>query len=293
VKSLKTFIEDTKKMVSERLEKITNDFSYSNVLRESIRYTLLNSGKMFRPVLLMVVLHDFHVDDVETGVEAACAIEMFHNYALIHDDLPAMDNDRHRRGILCNHLVFGEAQAILAGDALQAEAFKVLAMMKLKDSVKVDIISLIADLMGANGLVGGQSLDIISAHEERENLDAERLNKIHFGKTGAMIEASILTAGLIGNAPAEALEKLRVASYNIGLAFQIRDDIYDLVLTNEQLGKDPKSDLKNDKLTYPKIYGLEKSKMMLEDHTKAALTLLEELFGQESFTYRYIQEGLK
>lgn len=289
---MKEFVEKWQELLKERLDEITNQFTYSNVLRESIRYTVLNWGKLFRPTLTMVVLHDL-VDDPSVGLDAACAIEMLHNYGLIHDDLPSMDDDRYRRGKLCNHLVYGEAQAILAGDALQAEAFKLFATLEVEDSVKVDLLAYIAELMGANGLVGGQSLDIISANEEREDVDLEQLNKIHFAKTGGLIEAAIITGGLIGKVSKETLEKLRELSYHVGLAFQIRDDINDLVLTNEQLGKDTKSDLKNDKLTYPKIYGLEKSQTILAEHTDRALSIIIDVFGKDSYTYQFIKEGLK
>lgn len=289
---MKEFLEKWKTLLKERLDEITNQFTYSNVLRESIRYTVLNYGKLFRPLLTMVVLHDL-VEDPSVGFDAACAIELLHNYGLIHDDLPAMDDDHHRRGKLCNHLVYGEAQAILAGDALQAEAFKLLATLKVDDHIKVELITYVADMVGANGLVGGQSLDIINSNESKEDVDLEQLNKIHFGKTGGLIEAAMLAGAIIGKANAETIVKIKDIAYHVGLAFQIRDDIIDLEVPNEQSGKDMKSDIKNDKLTYPKVYGLEKSKVILAEHRASALEGAKEVFGAKSYTYQFIEEGLK
>lgn len=286
------YVQKLKEETKLTVEKAIESLNYSHVLKQSICYTLLNYGKMFRPTLLLAILDDL-TGSYETGLNVAAAIEMLHAYGLIHDDLPALDDARFRRGKISNHLVYGEAQAILAGDALQSEAYNLLALTKSDPTVVLKLISLIASCCGVNGYVGGQSLDIISEHEERDFLDSEIIKKIHYGKTGALVEAAVLSAGYLAKADAAKLEVLKVISYEVGLAFQIRDDILDLTKGEKELGKDARNDLKKDKTTYPKLFGLEKSKELYQSHLTKSLDLIASLLGKTSHTYTLVTEMLK
>jgi geranylgeranyl diphosphate synthase, type II len=289
---MKQYFDEMKEIVTKRLIEISEGFQYSNILKVAMQYTLLNPGKLFRPSLLLATLSDLN-HNVLDGIDIACAIEMIHAYGLIHDDLPALDNAHYRRGKVVNHAIYGEAQAILAGDALLTEAFQVVANSKLEPSQIVSLVQLISKNAGANGMVGGQSLDILSEHEDRDDLSVEMLDKIHLGKTGALIEAAMLSAGIVAKANASVLEDIRQIAYHIGLAFQIKDDISDLMLTSQDLGKDVKNDLAKDKTTYPKLFGLEKSKAMLIDNATKAINLIDKHFGTQSKLYYFVEEGLK
>ena len=166
------YVENLKDELSKELKIVIDSCNYSNVLKQSMSYTLLNHGKMFRGTLLLALLDDLS-GDYKAGINAATAIEMIHAYGLIHDDMPALDDARFRRNKLANHLVYGEAQAMLAGDALQAEAFGLVASTPAKSDVVLKLISLLSRTSGANGYVGGQSLDIISEHEDLEEIDED------------------------------------------------------------------------------------------------------------------------
>ena len=282
---------ELQKVVKGKLQEVVDTFNYSNVLKQSISYTVLNCGKLFRPMLLLAILDDL-TGSYEKGLNAAASIEMMHAYGLIHDDMPALDDARFRRNRIANHLVYGEAQAMLAGDALQAEAFGLIASSEVKAEVALKLVQILSKTAGANGYVGGQSLDIISEHEDLEELDAAMIKKIHYGKTGALVEAAVLSAGYLAEASKEKLELLKAIAYEVGLAFQIRDDILDITKGANELGKDVRNDLKKDKTTYPKLFGLDTSIIKFQNHLRKSLDLIANLLGHDSHTFNLVTEML-
>jgi geranylgeranyl diphosphate synthase, type II len=240
---------------------------------EAMRYSLLAGGKRLRPILCLATC------DLMGGTEAmamptACALEMIHTMSLIHDDLPAMDNDDFRRGKPTNHKVYGEDIAILAGDGLLAYAFEYVAT-QTKNVAPENIIRVVASLgrtVGAAGLVGGQVLDLES--EGKSDITAETLSFIHTHKTGALLEASVVCGAIIANANPEDVTRLSQYAQNIGLAFQIIDDILDITATDEQLGKTAGKDLQAQKATYPSLWGLEKSRLKAQKLVDNAIAQL-------------------
>lgn len=227
-------------------------------LHRAMRYSLLAGGKRLRPSLTLAAGEALGAD-TDDLMPAACAIEMIHTYSLIHDDLPAMDNDDLRRGRPTCHKAFGEAVAILAGDALLTQAFRVLsADAPHRDAERqVRVVREIATAAGSvDALIGGQIADIES---EGKNVDASTLEYIHRSKTGAMITSSVVVGGIIAGASEEQIDKLRGYGERIGLAFQIADDILDVTSTSEQLGKTPGKDQAANKATYPAIHGIDAS----------------------------------
>ena len=248
-------------------------------LHRAMRYSLLAGGKRLRPALVLSAGEAFGAD-TDDLMPAACAIEMIHTYSLIHDDLPAMDNDDLRRGRPTCHKAFGEAVAILAGDALLTQAFRVLsADAPNRDAeCQVRVIREIATAAGtAEALIGGQMADIDS---EGKNVDALTLEYIHNSKTGAMISTSVVVGGIISGAGAEQIEKLREYGQRIGLAFQIADDILDVTSTSELLGKTPGKDNAVSKATYPAIHGMAASearaRQLVDEAVAIALSLNRE-----------------
>jgi geranylgeranyl diphosphate synthase, type II len=247
-------------------------------IHRAMRYSLFAGGKRLRPVLLLASGEAMGAA-TEDLMPAACALEMIHTYSLIHDDLPAMDNDDLRRGRPTCHKVFGEAIAILAGDALLTQAFRVLAMdAPERDPLKqIRVIREIATAAATvDGLIGGQVVDMQS---EGKAVDAATLEYIHHSKTGAMIRASVIVGGIIAGASDEQLEKLDLYSQHIGLAFQIADDILDVTQTSEQLGKTAGKDLAVAKATYPAIFGLEASEKKASDLVDEAVGMVSSIAG--------------
>jgi geranylgeranyl diphosphate synthase type II len=240
---------------------------------EAMRYSLLAGGKRLRPILCLATC------DLMGGTEAmamptACALEMIHTMSLIHDDLPAMDNDDFRRGKPTNHKVYGDDIAILAGDGLLAYAFEYVAT-HTKNVAPENIIRVVAALgrtVGAAGLVGGQVLDLES--EGKSDITAETLSFIHTHKTGALLEASVVCGAILANAQPEDIARLSRYAQNIGLAFQIIDDILDITATDEQLGKTAGKDLQAQKATYPSLWGLEKSRLKAQELVDNAIAQL-------------------
>jgi geranylgeranyl diphosphate synthase, type II len=253
---------------------------------EAMRYSLLAGGKRLRPILCLATCELFG-GTLAMSLPTACALEMIHTMSLIHDDLPAMDNDDYRRGKLTNHKVYGEDIAILAGDGLLAYAFEYVAT-QTKNVEPLNILSVIARLgktVGAAGLVGGQVLDLES--EGKTNITAETLTFIHTHKTGALLETSVVTGAILAGSPTEALEKLSKYAQNIGLAFQIVDDILDITATAEQLGKTAGKDLEAKKATYPSLWGLEASRTQAEQLINQAIEQLND-FGAAAEPLRAI-----
>lgn len=242
-------------------------------LREAMRYSLLAGGKRLRPILCLAAC-ELAGGDSDQAMPTAVALEMIHTMSLIHDDLPAMDNDDLRRGRPTNHKVYGEANAILAGDALLTRAFEMVALRS--PGVPAErLLAVVGELSlasGAPGLVGGQVVDLEC---EGKQVDLETLEYIHLHKTGALLRACVLSGALIAGAPAELLEALRTYARGIGLAFQIIDDILDVTASSEVLGKTAGKDLTADKTTYPKLLGLEESKRRAEALVAEAKAALE------------------
>jgi geranylgeranyl diphosphate synthase, type II len=245
-------------------------------LHRAMRYSLLAGGKRLRPALVLAAGEAFGTD-TDDLMPAACAIEMIHTYSLIHDDLPAMDNDDLRRGRPTCHKAFGEAVAILAGDALLTQAFRVLAADAPKRDAErqVRVIREVATAAGTvEALIGGQMADIES---EGENVDGSTLEYIHRSKTGAMIAASVVVGGIVAGANGDQVEKLRAYGQCIGLAFQIADDILDVTSTSERLGKTPGKDQAANKATYPAIHGIAASQTQARELVAEAVEIVSSL----------------
>jgi geranylgeranyl diphosphate synthase, type II len=236
---------------------------YPEKIYEAMRYSLLAGGKRLRPVLCIATC-ELAGGTVDMAMPTACALEMIHTMSLIHDDLPAMDNDDMRRGKPTNHKVFGEDIAILAGDGLLAYAFEFIATQTQGVSPEnlVKVIAKLGRAVGAAGLVGGQVLDLDS--EGQPNISLDTLNFIHTHKTGALLEACVVCGGLLAGTSASDLKRLSRYAQNIGLAFQIIDDILDITASSDILGKTVGKDLKCQKVTYPSILGLEESRLQAQ-----------------------------
>lgn len=246
-------------------------------LHQAMRYSVFAGGKRIRP-LLMIAASEAVGGRMESVLQAACAMEMIHTYSLIHDDLPAMDDDDYRRGRLTNHKVFGEATAILAGDALLTQAFVLLAAPQATDMVnpseQLRVLHIIANAAGSFGMVGGQVVDMES---ETRSVELPIVEYIHTHKTGALILASLQAGAILGGADSRAFAALTRYGECAGLAFQIADDILDIVGEQSILGKDVGSDIHRGKATYPAILGLAESRRRAEelrDHAVDALSCL-------------------
>ena len=273
---------------AELLTILQTDESIEPILCEAMQYSLMAGGKRLRPILLMAAAEAIG----ERGskyLKVACALEMIHTYSLIHDDLPAMDNDDYRRGKLTNHKVYGEAMAILAGDALLTMAFEVMANQEnVEPANLVRVIGEMSKAAGQTGMVGGQAIDLLS---ENKSITADRLKLMHQAKTGALFQAAIRSGAILANATEEQLVALTCYADNFGLAFQITDDILDVVGTEENIGKPIGSDERNHKSTYVSLYSIEKAKEMANDAVNNALEALN-LFGEEAEFLRTIVKYL-
>jgi len=257
---LAAYMADRARAVDQALDRLLpSETSPPESLHKAMRYSVFAGGKRLRPVLVAAGAEAVG-GTLDAVMPAACAVEMIHTYSLIHDDLPAMDNDDFRRGVPTNHKVFGEAIAILAGDALLTLAFRLLA-----DSVPVradahrlrEVFAEVADAAGSAGMVGGQVADIEC---EGQPADAATVDYIHTHKTAALIRASIRSGAILAGATPHELAALGVAGDSLGLAFQIMDDILDITATSEELGKTAGKDQAQQKATYPAVHGLEPSR---------------------------------
>lgn len=254
--------------------------AYPEKIYEAMRYSLLAGGKRLRPIICLATC-ELAGGTMEMALPTACALEMIHTMSLIHDDLPAMDNDDYRRGKLTNHKVYGEGIAVLAGDGLLAYAFEYVATQtqNVAPGRVLQVIARLAKATGAPGLVGGQTVDLAS--EGKLDIQEETLNYIHTHKTGALLEASVVCGGILAGATDAELERLSRYSQNIGLAFQIVDDILDITATQEELGKTAGKDLVAQKATYPSLWGLEASKARAVQLVETACDQLEP-FGEKA-----------
>ncbi|MEO3944400.1 polyprenyl synthetase family protein [Gorillibacterium sp. CAU 1737] len=244
-------------------------------LKDAMTYSLLAGGKRMRPVLTLAAAEALG-GNVEAAMPVACAVELVHTYSLVHDDLPAMDNDDYRRGRLTNHKVFGEAMAILAGDGLLTHAFHLITeagKLGAPADVCLSIVEDLSRLAGPLGMVGGQAADM---EGEQGVTDVEGLQAIHTHKTGDLIVFSLLAGGRIAGATERQLEALKTFGYSIGLAFQIQDDILDLTGDEGKLGKPVKSDERQHKVTYPYLLGLEASRERVTELTERAIRAVSE-----------------
>jgi len=252
--------------------------AYDETLEKAMEYSLMAGGKRLRPVLLMAAA-DAVGKDGAAFLTTGCAIEMIHTYSLIHDDLPAMDNDDYRRGKPTNHKVFGDGIAVLAGDALLTLAFEV--MLRQEGAAPETIVTVVSEMSraaGPYGMVGGQVLDL---EGEGRRLDLAALRKIHMGKTGALFCAAIRSGAILAGAKEEELAALTLYAERFGLAFQITDDILDVTGDEAAIGKPVGSDVRNEKATYVTLTSLEEAKKLAEDAVDEAVAALD-IFGERA-----------
>lgn len=259
-------------------------------LIEAILYSVEAGGKRIRPLIFLEILEGFGIELTEGHFDVAAALEMIHTGSLIHDDLPAMDDDDYRRGRLTNHKKFDEATAILAGDSLFLDPFGLVANAALSADTKVCLIAELSQASGTYGMVGGQMLDMKG--EERK-LNLSELQMIHANKTGKLLTFPVVSAGIVANLAADDLKSLREAGSLVGLAFQVRDDILDVTATFEEIGKTPKKDLLADKATYPSLLGLEKSYDILNQSIGQALAIFQKLSETQAFNAGKITEMIE
>ena len=261
-------LESYQARVNQKLEVLLPDDD--SILISAMRYSVLNGGKRLRPILAYLTgeLNDTEAEYIDT---LASSLELIHCYSLIHDDLPAMDDDELRRGNPTTHKKFDEATAILAGDALQPLAFELISTIKTSDRNKVQMIGSLSEACGYLGMVGGQIKDINS----NQIKDVESLDSMHSEKTGRLIQASIETAGILSGLSASDIESLKEYGEKIGLAFQIQDDIIDIESPASVSGKDQGSDIGKDKTTYPSLVGLEASKVKAQELSNDAKKILQ------------------
>lgn len=276
---LKHYLQERIRLVDDALERyLPADSVHPQSIHRAMRYSVFAGGKRVRPVLMLAAC-DAVGGSPDTVMPAACAIEMIHTYSLIHDDLPAMDNDDFRRGRPTNHKVYGEAVAILAGDGLLTEAFKLISDPRFASGssaeVKLSVIHEIASCAGTFGMVGGQVVDMES--EGKPEIDLPTVQYIHAHKTGALIKASVVCGALLGGADESQLQAVRRYGEAAGLAFQIADDILDIEGTTEEIGKDAGSDQARGKATYPAILGLSAAKQEAAYMMEQALLAVEPL----------------
>ena len=249
-------------------------------LVESILYSVHAGGKRIRPLLLLELLEAFHAPILEAHFQVAAALEMIHTGSLIHDDLPAMDNDDYRRGQLTNHKKFGEDLAILAGDSLFLDAFGCVAEADLPASIRVQLIALLSDASGTAGMVAGQVLDM---EGEGASLTLDQLQVIHANKTGRLLAYPFQAAGILLELEPAVATLLEEIGLHLGLAFQIRDDILDVTADFASLGKTPQKDLQAEKSTYPALLGLDGAQAYLDRELDACEDLLDHISNQVSF----------
>ncbi|ABP90620.1 TPA: polyprenyl synthetase family protein [Streptococcus suis] len=274
----------------QRLEEAMADFYQPQVaerLNQSVLYSLQAGGKRIRPLLLLTILESFGMELKQAHYQVAACVELIHTGSLIHDDLPAMDNDDYRRGRLTNHKVYDEATAILAGDSLFLDPFGFLAQVDLPAETILALVRELSQASGTFGMVAGQVLDMAG---EGQNLTLEQLQAIHANKTGKLLTFPFVAAGLIAGQSDVVINHLRQAGQLIGLAFQVRDDILDVTATFEEIGKTPQKDVLAEKSTYPALMGLEASKVFLEDSLNQAINELDQVAKQVPFSTEKIKE---
>lgn len=276
---LEKFMDHHIPIIDEQLNILLEALDAPSALKSSMIYSINAGGKRIRPLLVLATLEDLEVESKD-ALLVACAVEFIHTYSLIHDDLPSMDDDDFRRGKLTNHKVYGEAIAVLAGDALQTLAFDVLTKLTETPAQQIiELIRLLSNASGAQGMVGGQVLDI---EGEESSLTLAQLEKVHLNKTGALLSFCIEAGAVLASLHKKQTEQVKAYAKNIGLAFQIQDDILDITATTEELGKTAGSDETSDKTTYPSILGLDGARKKLDEHHLLAKNSLSFLQDDES-----------
>lgn len=274
-------------LIQQEMAHLILSLSIPDSLKDSMHYSLQAGGKRIRPILLLAVLHELSGEEHPDALKVAAAIEMIHTYSLIHDDLPSMDDDDLRRGMPTNHKVFGEAVAVLAGDALLTYSFGIVSRLQhVSSDDKIRLIDLMSVSSGAEGMVGGQVLDI---EGEEKKLTLEELEQVHRLKTGALLTYSILAGGILAQASNEEMMALSRFGEHLGLAFQIQDDILDITGTSQELGKTAGKDETSEKSTYPSLLTLPKAKEKLDFHASEAIKALESLEGEKSLLLQLTQ----
>ena len=283
---LREYLEEKKKIVEDSLIELLGNYrnKYPEKLAEAMEYGVMNGGKRIRPILMYMICDLFEKNNCKSYdkiKEIANALEFIHCYSLVHDDLPAMDNDDYRRGKLTVHKKYNEAIGVLVGDVLLTEAFGIIANSKsLGDKNKVEIISKLSEYAGFFGMVGGQFVDMES---ENKKVEIDTLKYIHAQKTGKLLTAAIELPMIALNIESEKREKMVEYSKLLGIAFQIKDDILDIEGNFEEIGK-KSNDVQNEKTTYPSIFGLEKSKKLLQEYLEKAKKIIEDEFeGNQLF----------
>ncbi|MBQ1940557.1 MAG: farnesyl diphosphate synthase [Anaerovibrio sp.] len=255
-------------------------------LQEAMEYSLTAGGKRLRPILVMAAADAVGAKGTDF-VQVACGIEMIHTYSLIHDDLPAMDNDDYRRGKLTNHKVFGEAMAILAGDALLTQAFEVMGRQQgVEPQVLLRVMQEMSIAAGPDGMVGGQVIDMLS---EDKRISMEELRKLHMGKTGALFRAALRCGAILGGATEKQLADLTEYAECFGLAFQITDDILDVIGDEAEIGKPVGSDERNNKSTYVTLTSLEEAQALAAKTVDRAVNALSDMGEEAKFLRELVQ----
>ena len=278
---LREYLEDKKKIVEDSLIELLENYrsKYPEKLAEVMEYTVMNGGKRIRPILMYMICDLFEKNNCKSYdkiKEIAAALEFIHCYSLVHDDLPAMDNDDYRRGKLTVHKKYNEAIGVLVGDALLTEAFGIIANSKnLGDKNKIEIISRLSEYAGFFGMVGGQFADIESEHKK---VEIDTLKYIHAHKTGKLLTAAIELPMIALNIENEKYQKMVEYSKLLGIAFQIKDDILDIEGDFEEIGK-KSNDVENEKTTYPSIFGLDESKRLLQEYLEKARKIISDDFN--------------
>lgn len=267
-------------LVESALEGFYGNQQFASSLREAVLYSIHAGGKRIRPYLLLEVLDSLQVHITQEYAQVAAALEMIHTGSLIHDDLPAMDNDDFRRGRLTNHKVYGEALAILAGDALFLDPYALIAQADLPSQTKVDLIANLSLASGSMGMVAGQVLDM---EGEGKHLNLEELQTIHANKTGKLLAFPFQAAGIIAGLDENLQKQLKTVGELIGLAFQVRDDVLDVTASFEEIGKTPLKDLQAEKSTYPALLGLDQAIAFCNQTLDQATAKLEEISQVVSF----------
>jgi len=280
-------------LVESALEEFYGDQQFASSLREAVLYSIHAGGKRIRPYLLLEVLESLQVPITIAHAQVAAALEMIHTGSLIHDDLPAMDDDDFRRGRLTNHKKFGEALAILAGDALFLDPYALIAQADLPNEIKVDLIASLSLSSGSMGMVAGQVLDM---EGEGKHLNLEELQTIHANKTGKLLAFPFQAAGVIAGLDENLQKQLKTVGELIGLAFQVRDDILDVTASFEEIGKTPQKDLQAEKSTYPALLGLDEAKVFCNrtlDQANEKLDVISQLVDFDKEPIVKIVESLR
>ena len=280
-------------LVESALEEFYGDQQFASSLREAVLYSIHAGGKRIRPYLLLEVLESLQVPIAIAHAQIAAALEMIHTGSLIHDDLPAMDDDDFRRGRLTNHKKFGEALAILAGDALFLDPYALIAQADLPNEIKVDLVASLSLSSGSMGMVAGQVLDM---EGEGKHLNLEELQTIHANKTGKLLAFPFQAAGVIARLDENLQKQLKTVGELIGLAFQVRDDILDVTASFEEIGKTPQKDLQAEKSTYPALLGLDEAKVFCNrtlDQANEKLDVISQLVDFDKEPIVKIVESLR